>query len=334
MSKKWGMFSILFYLFALVLSGCTTTSPFDSTNQAAQEQTGEPSAQAPKSVDPGKQIVIGVSVNALSNIHNQEMYDYTEQAIKAAGFKPVMVNANGLAVQQVSDIENLIQQNVDVIIIQNGDTDALKNVVKSAVDKGIHVISMDSGWIPGVSALFAKNDFEVGSSIYSMLAAEMGFEGEVITINHNDHPAIRARRNVQDAVLKEYANIKRVANVTSGFPGTVELAYKGVESSLQAHPNVKAIWATFDLEAVGAAQAVKAAGRDDIIIAGVDGEKEALQFIKEGGPIIATVVADMKTASEQVVQVAEKLARGEQTNKFYPIPYNIVTKENVDQYLQ
>lgn len=276
---------------------------------------------------------IGVSINALANIHNQHMFQYTEEAIRAAGHVPVMVNANGLAVQQVSDIENLIVQRVDVIIVQNGDTDGLTNVVQEADAAGIPVISMESGWIPGASAMFALNDFEIAAVLYGMLAGEMGYEGKVFTINHNDHPAIRARRNVQDAVLREYTNIQNVVTITSTFPGTVEAAYRGVESALLAHPDVKAIWATFDLEAIGAAQAVRAAGRDDILIVGVDGEADALQMIKDGGPIIATAVGDIRGAAQRAVEVAEQLAAGEEVQAFYAIPFTVVTRENVDEFL-
>lgn len=319
-----------------MFTACSETSPADKSKEPEQnvEQNSDEKPAETTATDSNQQFTIGVSVNALSNVHNREVFELTEKAIVEAGHKAIMVNANGIAVQQVNDIENLIQQKVNVIIIQNGDTDALKNVVQEARNAGIHIISMESGWIPGTSAMFALNDFTIGAKLYSMLAAEMGYEGEVICINHNDHPAIRARRNVQEAVLKEYRNIKNVTTVTSGFPGTVELAYKGVESALQAHPNVKAIWATFDLEAIGAAQAVKAAGRNDIIIAGVDGEKDALQMIKEGGPIIATVVGDQAATTKKAVEVAVKLAKGEDTQKFYEIPFEIVTKENVDKYLE
>ncbi len=317
------------FLLSFVTS-CTsdqpTTAPATTTTSASQTTSANP-GQA-------KKIKIGVSINALSNIHNQKVFEATQQAAKAAGHEVVATNANGTAAQQATDIENLIQQKCNVIIIQNGDTDALKNVVKEAKDAGIYTISMESGWIPGVSSMFALNDFAIASALYPMVAGEMGFEGEVILINHNDHPAIRARRNVQEAVLREYTGIKNVTTVTSGFPGTVELAYKGVESALQANPKVKAIWATFDLEAIGAAQACKALGRNDIIIVGVDGEADALKMIKEGGPIIATVIGDQNWATSEAIKVAEDLAAGKEVQAFYAIPFEIVTADNVDKYLK
>ncbi|MCM3760601.1 sugar ABC transporter substrate-binding protein [Alkalihalobacillus oceani] len=338
MLNKFRIFIIfsMFICVITIISGCSEQSPVEvaeNDKEQPQERTHETS-EPTNTVEQGEKLRIGVSINAIANIHNRHMFEYAEQAIKEAGHEAVMVNANGHAVQQVTDIENLIQQGVDVIVIQNGDTDALFNVVQEASSQGIPVISQESGWIPGSSAMFAMNDFEVASSLYMMLAAEMGYEGEIITINHNDHPAIRARRNVQEAFLKEYTNIQNVNTVTSGFPGTVEIAYRGVENALAANPDVKAIWATFDLEAIGAAQAVMAAGRDDILIVGVDGEQEALELIKNGGPIIATVVGDLKSTAQNVLEVAEGLAYGEEVNRFWGIPYEIVTKENVDKFLE
>ncbi|ADU31985.1 sugar ABC transporter substrate-binding protein [Evansella cellulosilytica] len=333
MFKRFGILAIFITFVFVIMIGCSSESPVEGQSDDTTDEQNEEQSESSEASASGEQLTIGVSINALANIHNRHMFEYIEEEIEAAGHNAVMVNANGHAVQQVNDIENLISQGVDVIVVQNGDTDALTNVVQEAVDAGIPVISQESGWIPGTSAMFAMNDFAVASELYMMLAGEMGYEGEIITINHNDHPAIRARRNIQDAVLREYPLIENVNTVTSGFPGTVEIAYSGVESALLANPNVKAIWATFDLEAIGAAQAVQAAGRDDILIVGVDGEEEALEMIRDGGPIIATVVGDLRATCIEVVEVAEKLASGAETLSFYSIPYEIVTEDNVAKYL-
>lgn len=292
------------------------------------------SGQAGAAESAKRPLKIGVSINALSAINNREVFDLQQRKIEAAGHECVAVNANGIAAQQVANIENLIQQQCDVIIVQNGDTDALTNVVKEAVEKGVHVISVESGWIPGISAMFAKNDFALGATMYIMLAAGMNYEGEIITINHNDHPAIRARRNVQEAILKEYTSIHNVNTVTSGYPGTIELAYRGVESALQQNPDVKSIWCTFDLEAIGAAQACRAAGKENVTIVGADGEIDVLNMIKNGEYIVATSVADLEATTSMVLDVAEKLAAGKEVEKFHEMPYIMITKDNVDYYIE
>ena len=100
----------------------------------------------------------------------------------------------------------------------NGDTDGLTGAVQEAVSKGVKVISVESGYIDGISAYFAKNDFALGSAMYMMLASEMGYQGQIICTGHTGHPAIRSRVDVQEAILKEYTGIEQVTFVTTGYP--------------------------------------------------------------------------------------------------------------------
>ena len=67
-----------------------------------------------------------------------------QQKVEAAGYECISTNANGTAVQQSTDIENLVQQGCDVIVVMNGDTDGLTNAVKEASEKGVHIISVES----------------------------------------------------------------------------------------------------------------------------------------------------------------------------------------------
>jgi len=278
---------------------------------------------------------IGVSVNATANLFTQTMFESAEKYLKEAGFDVAMVNANGHAVQQTTDIENLIQQGVDLLVIQNADRDGIRNVVLQAIEKGIPVISEYSGWIPGMTTMFTQNDFVIAGEIYLLMATEMDFEGKMFRIGHTNHPAIRVRLAMQQTVLDEYKDIIEASEITSAYPGTVEISYAGVESALEAHPDVKAIWTTQDLEAMGAAQAVKAAGLEDqIIICGGDGELDVLRMINEGGPVIITAVPDLIGTSQELAEVATKILNGEPVNKLYPINVSIVTKENIGPFLE
>ena len=107
-------------------------TPPSSDQGDADTQTPSPSA-SPKSGS----LTIGLSTNALSNIHGQAIYETTIANGEARGHKVIATNANGGASQQATDIENLIEQGCDVIIIQNGEADALINVVARAKERGI-----------------------------------------------------------------------------------------------------------------------------------------------------------------------------------------------------
>ena len=324
---------ILIMLAILILSMGVLTACQSESPAAPVDNPQEPNeASSPKAID--GDITVGVSINALDAINNRQVFEMMQKKVTDAGYECIATNANGTAVQQSTDIENLVQQGCNVIVVLNGDTDGLTNAVKEASDKGVHVISVESGYIPGISAYFAKNDFALGAAMYMMLAGEMGYEGEIIATGHNDHPAIRARVNIQEAMLKEYTKIKMVNKVTTGYPGTTELAYNGVESALQQNPDVKSIWCTFDLEAIGAAQACEALGKTDIKIVGADGEIDVLKMIKDEKYIVATSVADLEATTDDVIDTIADLGAGENVKMFHEMPFIMITKDNVDEWIE
>ena len=299
----------------------------------AEEEKAEDASSKPEATASSEDIFVGISINALDAINNQQTFEMMQAKCEAAGFKYSATNANGDAVQQSTDIENLVQMGCNYIVVLNGDTDGLTGTVQEAVSKGVKVISVESGYIDGISAYFAKNDFALGSAMYMMLASEMGYQGKIICTGHTGHPAIRARVDVQEAMLKEYTGIEQVTFVTTGYPGTTELAYNGCETALQQYPDVKSIWCTFDLEALGAAQACEDLGMDDVKIIGTDGELDVLYMIKEGKHIIATSVADLEATTDDVVATINELHETGTTEMFHEMPFIFITKDNVDEYI-
>lgn len=318
------------------LAACTSdteTSQSDPPSDTTQGAQGSSNAEISTEAKTGE-LKIGVSINATSNQHNQDIYETLIANAEDRGHEVIATNANGAAAQQTTDIENLIEQNCDVIIIANGEAEALINVVARAKERGIYVISYESGWIEGCDTMFAVNDFASAAELYMKIAAEMGFEGKIITMHHNDHPVPRAHYQTMLAILNEYSNIELVNDGYTGFPGTTELAYDITESALIANPDIKAIWCSFDLEAIGALQACQAMGRDDILIVGYDGEEDVLKNVAEGGQILATANTGFENACAEAIEVAEMLCAGEDCSAMYPIEYNIIDASNIDEFYQ
>ena len=139
---------------SMLMAGCTTERPADAPVEetskeekaAATEESSDSKETAPMDGD----VVVGVSINALDAINNRQVFELMQEKVKAAGYECMATNANGTAVQQSTDIENLVQQGCNVIVVLNGDTDGLTNAVKEAASKGVHVISVESGYIPGI----------------------------------------------------------------------------------------------------------------------------------------------------------------------------------------
>lgn len=317
----------------LAACGEKTDAPADSNTETPAETPNAPSTAPETNVSSGEKLTIGISVNSTSNEHNQQVFETSIANGEARGHEVISTNAGGVAAQQATDIENLIERGCNVIVIENGEADSLANVVARAKERGIYVISYESGWIDGCDAMFAVNNFSIGAQLYMQSCAKMGFKGNVITLHHNGHPVNRANYYSMKALMEEYTNIHEVNEGYTGWPGATELAYSVVESALMANPDVQAIWASNDLEALGAMQACQATGHTDINIVGYDAEPDVLKVIKEGGQIIATAKTGYEQACETLIEVCEKMCYGEPYNTNYEIECTVITADNVDDFL-
>lgn len=287
-----------------------------------------------KARETGDPITIGISTNALANIHNRHMFEGLKEEAENRGHKVITANANGNVTQQANDVENLVRAGCDVIVIQNADNFSLKNAVQEAVDAGVRIISQDSGWIDGIDAMFLLNSMAVQADICMLLSAEIGFTGKIITTGHQDNFALRSGYYLHDAFVQEYG-FEVVAHVQTTFPGTTEVTYNGLDSALTANPDVAAIFTSQDLEAMGAIQALKEHDLyGQVKCVGVDGEVDALNDIKAGGSILCTAISDLDGANVAVVDACERIMAGETLSKFHEIPYTIVTIDNVDEFLE
>ena len=336
--KKWFALALAAMMMLATLTGCggTESGGTQQTQETDQGQSSSETDTVVYPVIPAKtgSLTIGISTNALSNIHNRHMFEGLREEAEGRGHTVVTANANGDPTQQANDIENLVQAGCDVIVVQNADNFSLKNAVQEARMAGIRVICEDTGWIDGIDAMFLLNSIAVQADINMILAAEVGFSGKIITTGHQDNFALRAGSYIHDAFVEEYG-FDVVAHVQTTFPGTTEVTYNGVDSALTANPDVVAIFTSQDLEAMGAIQALKEHDLyPQVKCIGVDGEVDILNDIKADGSCIATVVSDLDSANVNVVDACEALMAGEDVAKYHEIPYAVVTKENVDEFLE
>jgi len=85
--------------------------------------------------------------------------------------------------------------------------------------------------------------------------------------------------------------------------------------------------------ALGALEALKGAGIEGVLIAGIDGTKEAQQHVKDGSFAI-TVLQDAHGQATTALQAVIDLIDGKKLEKRIIVPFKPITKENVDEYLK
>ena len=111
-----------------------------------------------------------------------------------------------------------------------------------------------------------------------------------------------------DDIIKEYPDIKLITEQHVPAEQPINDAEEITANLLTANPDkdsVTAIFAAWDEPAIGAAKALAEAGRDEVIVTGVDGNEQAVQMIKDGSCLKATVKQNFEGMAEIVCQQME-----------------------------
>jgi ribose transport system substrate-binding protein len=109
-------------------------------------------------------------------------------------------------------------------------------------------------------------------------------------------------------------------------------AVTAMQDLLQAHPDVKIVYAHNDDMALGSLQVLKEAGRNDVVVAGIDGLSEALKIMKSGGQYIATALNDPRYLGDVPIQTAREVAAKKAVPAFIDAGTTLVTPANVSQF--
>lgn len=229
-----------------------------------------------------KEYTIGVALASDTNPFYIAMRRGMEARAKELGVKVVFVTANEVIAQQVTGINDLVARKVDGILVSPIDAVAVAAAYQAAGEARIPVISVARhANSPHQSAFVAMDEKGVGRDIGNWIGKAIG-SGDIAMITG---PAGAATfRNINaglDESFKAQPQVKIVYRKDAAL--TREDGLKYAEDILVARPNIKAIYCANDEVALGAAQAVTAAGkRGQIIVTGMNGIPPALQAVKNG----------------------------------------------------
>lgn len=248
----------------------------------------------------------------------------------------VMLDAGQDAQNQVTQIENLIAQKVDVIIVAAVDSDAILPAIEMCEAAGIPLV--------GVNMLFnteepyhyvGPNDVLAGELEMQNAIDQIGGEGNVLILEGPIGQSAQIQRlEGNQNVLKKYeGKIEVLAQQTANW--SREEALTLVENWLETFSGkIDAIVAHNDEMALGAIQALEAAGlTDKIAVTGVDAILDGCNAVKDG-TLLGTVYQDAALEGSDAVQKAFDVLEGTVTEKELSyIDMKWITKDNVDELL-
>jgi len=245
---------------------------------------------------------------------------------------------NDVAKQQ-SQIQNFIAAGVDAIVVNPVDTDATAAMSKIAADAGIPLVYVNRepiniDTLPEKQAFVASNEAESGTLQTQEVCKLLGGKGKaVVMMGELSNQAARMRtKDVHDVLATDACKgITIVEEQTANWSRTqgADLMTNWLSAGLE----FDAVIANNDEMAIGAIQALKAAGRpmDKVVIGGVDATQDALAAMA-AGDLDVTVFQNAAGQGKGALDAALKFARGETVEKKVYIPFELVTPANLKDY--
>ena len=257
---------------------------------------------------------------------------------EAAKYPNIVVDVfDGQANDDVENslIENAIINKYDVIIIQPNNGEAQRPYAEKVVAAGIICITTNAriAGIEGASSVDA--DPYKQAAVNAVAALEQIPQGaNVVVLNGppgNFH-ADERRRSWQVEFFDKRPDVKIVGEQIANWNKDEALSF--METWIQANDKIDAVISMNDNMAAGALEATKGDAKfDNLLVYGVDGTAEACLLIKEG-KMTSTCMQSAYDLSAKILDTVNKLVNKEAEQIDTDIDNPLVTKENVDQYIE
>ena len=272
---------------------------------------------------------IGVSIADQSNVFYIDILDGMESAIKD-GDRLIAMDAGFDVAKQISDIEDMIQQGVKVMLIDPVDSKAIKASLDACAKAGIPVVAYNSPVddASAVTSTVASDNYMAGQLIGEELASVLNNQGKIAMLTYNVATVCLDRANgFIDAISKHDG--MEIVESQEIQPG-VDTALPVMENILQAYPSLTGVFALNDPSAIGSAAAVQSAGLlDQIKIVGVDGSDDGKAAIR-AGKMLASAAQHPVDIGKISVETAYKIIAGESVEANIKVPVELITIANAE----
>jgi len=267
-------------------------------------------------------------LNFVSILRTQMMHELDVQ-----GMKGQFSDAKGDVALQVQQVDDFINQGVDAIILNPVDTQGVLPMINAAKNAGIPLIFVNrKPEVPltGAMAYVGSDSALSGKMQIEALAKLMNYRGNIaILMGALSNEEARERTRAVEAFVAQHKEMKVVEKQTAKWQRNE--AVDVVSAWVLNGTPVNAIVANNDEMAIGAIMALNQARKKNVLVAGIDGTPDGLQFIKNG-EMAVTVFQDARAQATGAVKVASQLLNKQKTENYHWIPYQTVTKENYAQF--
>ena len=315
------------------LSACgSSPKPSDSSSQppTSSQPSGEDTAEKP-TADAKTARVFGFSPPTMNNPFFLWIEEHVREVVEGNGDTLITADPQLDTQKQISQIEDMLTQNIDVLLLCPFDSTSIKTALVAANEAGVPVIIFDTPVVNPelVATTVASDNFNAGYVVGKDMMTNLEEGSEIAVIYSPAGETDRKRIGGFNAAVGDYFNIVAQMDGKGDTGVTLPIA----EDILQAHPNLKGFFCCNDPSAIGAVQAVAAAGikSGDIVIYGVDGAPEAKAAIISG-EMYGTGAQSPTNIAKLAVQAAYDYLDGKELKENTVVDTFIINKDNVNDF--
>lgn len=322
---------------ALIMTGIMGCSLIGCASGGADEASSKKdttSSNSSKKDSPKDLTKVGVTFGDLSNPVWADCANHMMDVDESYGFEVTAVGCDS-SDEQIDQVENFITSGCKAIVVGAKDTDSMGDYMKDVVDGGTKVFALGYE-ISNYTADMMVRNYDVGYSVASMAADwinEKFPDGCEVLINDAPEYDVLVDRvtGMKDALAK----LAPKAEIVSYVSGTTTAdILPQAENAMTANPNVKVCITIGDGGALACKEAANGMGlnADDFAIFGVDCTEEVAKAIYEGNAIRGSMsLGGGVLHAETILEILQKIYKGEDYPKNTPYPETKVTKENVEE---
>jgi ribose transport system substrate-binding protein len=281
----------------------------------------------------GKKYNIGCTIPTFGHPFFVAMKKGLEEEAQAEGSNIDVMDGKDSSQEQISQINNVVVQQMDALILCPTETNTLVPGVEKMNKAKIPVITVNRRVDAGEVVCYVGADDKDGGKQQGQAVIDAMPKGAKIVLLQGvlGSSPQRDREAGLEEALAGKPEFKIIQKIPYQFQRTV--AVDKVKTLLLQLPKgeVDVIVAQSDDGALAAADVCEKEKRPEIKIIGFNGESDAFNYIKDG-KIYATILQDAETQGREAVKATIKALKGEKVEKEQITPLYTVTKKNIDQY--
>jgi len=282
----------------------------------------------PAAVSAQEPINMSLLTGTMDNPYWITVTDWAQVAADMMGVNLTLlaVDVEGVATQQVSQMEDRIALGDDAIVVAVQDTQALIPAIEEANEAGIPVIAVDKGADGGkIESIIMTDNIAAAYDGAKLIAELIGGKGTVLVLE--GMPGGQTANDRKAGALKALAEYPDIEVISMPADWQTAKGQSVTEDVLTAHPDLAGIFASNDMMAMGAVPALAAAGVD-IPVCGFDAVTPALEMVADGR-LVATVAQFPGKMGFLGIEYAKRVVDGKEVPPTVNSGALVVDKDNV-----